>query len=175
MSGAVRRLAVAAAALLLAAALLHGQVALALVYRGDDALARANLRGAATYYQRARLLDPQSTLVSDRLAFAAFLANDARAMRAALGWLDDAISRYPADTQARSDRVLLEMRLRERDRAAQDWAFIGARNRDARALAFAGILYRRAGQCGEARTLMVRALKFDPKLLFARRSLGRAC
>jgi tetratricopeptide (TPR) repeat protein len=171
----VRRCSIALFALAISTILLRNQIALALVYRGDDAMSRADVGGAAGYYRRALFLDPASSIAADRVSFASFLADDPSAMRAALSHLDEVIVSDPTDLDLRRDRALLEMRLKKFGAALEDFAVIGGRERDARALAFAGILGSRSRECGAAHRLFVRALELDPRLEIARRRLGRPC
>jgi hypothetical protein len=170
-----RRCGIAGIALTIAGGLLRTDVALALVFRGDDAMTRASIASASGYYRRALLLDPGSVLATDRLAFAAFLQDDVGTMRTEMARLNDAIARHRADPELRKDRALLELRLRQPGEAERDLAFVGRQSADARSLAFAGFLEARQGDCMGARALWKSALNIEPDLAIARRRMERSC
>lgn len=173
--GIARRCVLAGIALVVAAALLRGQIALALIYRGDDAMSRGSAIGAEVYYNRALWLDPSSTVAADRLSFAAFMEDDLQRMRMAVERLDRAIAGDASQTVLRKDRALLELRLKQPRAAAKDLAFVGMRDSDAWSLLFAGILRARQGECRSSRALLERALRLEPTMRVARRRLQRSC
>ena len=128
----VRRFAVSLAAVVLAALLLHGQVATALVTRGDDLLRAGDIDGAIRAYERATRLDAVSPAAYDRLAFYLLLRrHDGDTMRA---WriADAALARRPGDPALLADRGFASLRLHRYERAARDFAAAGVLGHDAR-------------------------------------------
>jgi Tfp pilus assembly protein PilF len=162
-----RRVACATLAPLVAAVLLHAQIAAALVTRGDDAERSGDAAAALRAYRRALLFDASSTTAADRLAFFLALRHDDADARAAVAVATTAL-RTADDPALRADRAFAEMQLHAWSRAAADFAAAGERARDARYDHLAGRMALRAGDRASARVYAARALGLDPRFSPAR-------
>jgi tetratricopeptide (TPR) repeat protein len=167
-----RRIAIAACTLILAAALFRGQIASALVTRGDDALRSGDAGGAIRYYSRALAVDGASIRAADRLAFYLALRRAPGDAQAAIAVATAALARVPADPALLADRGFAEQRLRRWSAAERDFARAGAAGHDPRYDHFAGRIAQRLGDETRARSLFAAALHSDPAFGPARTALA---
>jgi Tfp pilus assembly protein PilF len=168
-----RRLAIAAVALLLAGGLFRGQLAAALVTRGDDALRNGDPSAAARYYSRALHIDPRSSAAADRLAFHLAMGHQADDARAAIAVATQALAAHAQDAGLLADRGLAEQRLGRWHAAERDFAGAGAAGHDARYDHLAGRVALRLHDLGAARHFFDLALLADPGFGPARAALAR--
>lgn len=168
-----RRIAVALLSLSCAGVLFRGNVATALVSRGDDLLAAGDLNGASRVYGRAFRLDTANADAADRLAFALLLrrapGDAARADAVAAAGLTAA----PHDARLLADRGFAAQRLR-RWRSAEA-AFLAAAliGRDARYAHLAAQMARRCADRAAERRHLRAALALDYRYAPARMLLAR--
>jgi tetratricopeptide (TPR) repeat protein len=152
--------------------LFHAQIADALVTRGDDALRVGDVNGAVRSYERAHLLDPASTVASDRLAFRLALLHDPVAARRAIRVATAALTHGP-NLALFADRAFGELQLRRFADAEHDFAAAGTMGGDPR---YDHLAARAALHCGDrdaAIRLAHRALAADPSFQPARALLRR--
>ena len=157
-----RRLGVAAVALGAAFVLFHGQLAAAVVTRGDDALRAGDVAAALRYYERATQLDPASAVAADRLAFHLALRHDRTGARQAIAVATRTLVAAGDDSALLADRAFAELALRRWHDAEGDFARAGALAHDARFHHFAGRMALRSGDRGGARRYAMLALADDP-------------
>lgn len=169
-----RRFALAAIALGIAAWVVRGQVADALVTRGDEWLYRAMPGRALQYYRRAVWLDAGDAAAVDRFAFAAALLRDGRESEESIAFSTAYIARHPGDAVVRMDRAMAERAIGQTRRALADFAAVGMEKHDPRALVFAGHAARMLGERSYARDLLIAALALQPDMPAARHELARA-
>jgi tetratricopeptide (TPR) repeat protein len=170
---AARRAVLAALSLAIAAPLFHGQIADALVVRGDEALYRARPPQALQYYRRALWFDPDSAPAVDRFAFVAMSLHDAPSLAAAAVVASRYLVRHRDDVVVRMDRAMAYRALGARREALADFAAVGLATGDARAFAFAGDEAWRLGELQLARTFWRRALILSPGMPIAVHGLAR--
>jgi tetratricopeptide (TPR) repeat protein len=163
-----RRIAIAAVSLSIAGGLFHGQLASALVTRGDDAP-----RSGVRYYRRALAFDPHSNRAADRLAFYLAMRHAAGDAQAAIAVATAALAFVPGDAALLADRGLAEQRLGCWREAERDFGSAGASGRDARYDHLAGRLALRLGDAREARRFFSTALQHDPTFGPARAALAQ--
>jgi tetratricopeptide (TPR) repeat protein len=181
-AGLVRRLTVASISLLLAVVLFHGNVASALVTRGDAVLRAGDVEGAVRYYARAARLDAGSRVAADRLAF--FLLMRRRPGDAARAYaIADAVLRarpagFGRDDAAGisallADRALAALRLSHVRAAERDFAAAAATAGDPRYAFLAAHAAARRGDRAAAREHLRAALRFDASYAPARALIAR--
>lgn len=163
-----RRLGVATVALATAFALFHGQLAAAVVTRGDDALRAGDVAGALRFYDRATQLDPASAVAADRLAFHLALARDRNGSQRAVTVASRALAAGALDPALYADRAFAELALRRWRDAERDFARAGTLARDARYDHFAARMALRSADRGAARRYARRALADAPNFAPAR-------
>jgi tetratricopeptide (TPR) repeat protein len=168
-----RRAAIAAVALILAAGLFRGQLATAVITRGDDALRSGDRETAVRYYSRALTLDPHSSRAADRLAFYLALRREPGDAQASIDVATNALSRAPDDPALLADRGLAEERLSRWRGAEADFARAGTSGRDARYDHLAGRVALRLGDVAGARHFFAAALVHDPAFRPARAALAK--
>jgi tetratricopeptide (TPR) repeat protein len=168
-----RRIGIALVALLIAAGLFRGQLAAALVTRGDDALRTGDRSAAVRYYYRALTIDPRAVRAADRLAFYLAMRHGPGDAEAAIAVAGKALALVPADSALLADRGLAEQRLRRWRAAERDFAEAGAAGRDARYDHLAGRLALRLGALSDARHFFRLALVHDPTFHPARVALAQ--
>jgi hypothetical protein len=139
----VRRLGAVLAGLGLSLFLFRSQVASGLVTRGDDMLARGELARARTFYRRALVFDPRSSVASERLTFAALLMHTRTSLRECVTVAGEALAAAPVEDALLVDRALCRNALREYAAAARDFAELASRTRDGRYRKLAQIELRR--------------------------------
>jgi tetratricopeptide (TPR) repeat protein len=166
-----RRLLLAGLSLGLAYALFHGQLAAAVVTRGDDALRTGDVDTAIRLYSRAVALDPQSTVAPDRLAFHLALGHGRDGARAAVAIASRALAANAAEPALFVDRAFAELQLRAWQQAERDFGRAGTLAHDPRYEHFAGRMALRMGNRAAARRHAQRALADDPTFAPARAML----
>ncbi len=167
-----RRVALAAAAVAVSGILLRGQVADALVVRGDEFLYRSNSKAALRYYRRALRFDANNTVALDRVLFVSTLLRNRTQMRDAVERSTGYLDRRPDDDAIRMDRAMACRALGDASTAAADFAVAGYRTRDARALALAGFASRTVADERAAVRLFRAALVLAPKMPAALHALA---
>ncbi len=167
-----RRIAIAAVALIVAGVCFHGQMASALVTRGDDALRSGDQAAAMRYYYRALAIDPPSPTAADRIAFYLGTRHQPGDAQAAIEVATHALGWVPDDAALLADRGLSEQRLGRWRAAERDFGRAGAAGRDPRYDHLAGRVALRLGDVAEARRFFARALADDPAFDPARAALA---
>ncbi len=157
-----RRFAVAFVSLVLCALLFHGQIADALVSRGDSFLQGGRPARAERYYRRALWWDPRSTIAADRFAFVGFELRTRASLDAAIEIAGDALARTPADQPLLLDRALCLQAEGRYGEARADFARAALIRRDPQVLHFAGWAALRSGDARAARRYWQDALRIDP-------------
>ena len=127
----LRRFALAGTDVALAALLFHGQIAAALITRGDDLLRAGDIDGAVAAYERATQLGG-TTSAFDRLAFYLLVRRQPGDTMRALRVANAALARVPGDPALLSDRAFASLRLHRFADAARDFAAAGAAAHDLR-------------------------------------------
>jgi tetratricopeptide (TPR) repeat protein len=163
-----RRVILAGTALAAALALFHGQLAAAVVTRGDDALRTGDLDTAIRLYDRAARLDPRSAIAADRLAFRLALRHDRADARAAVAIATRGLAANVLEPALFADRAFAELQLQAWRDAERDFERAGALAHDARYEHFAGRMALRAGDRNAAKRHARRALADDPAFAPAR-------
>jgi hypothetical protein len=163
-----RRLLLAASALAVAFVLFRGQLAAAVVTRGDDALRTGDVDAAIRFYDRAATLSPGSTIAADRLAFHLALRHDRAGARRAVTVATRALAAGTPEPALFVDRAFAELQLHAWRDAERDFARAGALAHDARYEQFAGRMALRSADRGAARRYALLALADDPKFTPAR-------
>ena len=107
----MRRLFLAASALAASFALFHGQLAAAVVTRGDDALRNGHVPAAIRLYERAAQLDPDSVVAADRLAFELALRHDRSGAIQAIAVVTHTLARAESEPGLYVDRAFAEVQL----------------------------------------------------------------
>ncbi len=167
-----RRVALAVAAVAVSGILLRGQLADALVVRGDEFLHRSNSKVALRYYRRALRFDANNTVALDRLLFVSTLLRDRAQMKDAVERSTGYLERRPDDDVVRMDRAMACRALGDTSTAAADFAVAGYRTRDARALALGGFAARTVADERAAERLFRAALALAPKMPAALHALA---
>jgi tetratricopeptide (TPR) repeat protein len=159
----LRRLAIAAFALVCAAMLFRGNVASALVTRGDDVLRTGDVDGAVRYYDRAARIDNGSAVAADRLAFFLLMRRKSGDAARAYAAADAALRSVPRDPALLADRALAAMRLGRAIIAEHDFAAAADIAHDARYAHLAARMAARYGDRASARRYARIALQLDPR------------
>jgi tetratricopeptide (TPR) repeat protein len=157
-----RRLALAVASLGLCASLFRGQVADALVTRGDSFLQAGRAARAERYYGRAVWWDPGSAVAADRFAFVGFQLRTREALDAGITVAGNALIRSPDDWRLLLDRALCLQAERRFSEARADFARAAEIRSDPQLLHFAGWAALRGGDASAARRYWRAALRIDP-------------
>ena len=163
-----RRLTLAACALTLAFALFHGQLAAAVITRGDDALRAGDAASALRFYARATLLDPRSSVAADRLAFYLALNRRDAGAREAVAVVTRALRAGLEDPALLADRGFAELQLHAWRDAERDFARAGVLAHDARYEHFAARMALHRADRPAARGYARTALADDPAFAPAR-------
>jgi len=163
-----RRVCLASAALAAAFVLFHGQLAAAVVTRGDDALRAGDVADAIRFYDRATQIDPHSIVAADRLAFQLALRHDRAGARLAVTVAGRALATGGPDPGLFADRAFAELQLRRWRDAETDFARAGALAHDARYEHFAGRMALRTSDLRAARRFERLALADAPGFAPAR-------
>jgi len=167
-----RRIVIAIAALAVSAVLFRGQVASALITRGDDALRNGDAGAAVRMYSRALAIDPASARAADRLAFFLDMRHARGDAQTAIAVASAALAHVPGDASLLADRGLAEQRLRRWSAAEGDFAQAGAAGRDPRYEHLAGRVALRLGSRSDARRYFRAALALDNAFAPARVALA---
>jgi tetratricopeptide (TPR) repeat protein len=167
-----RRLLLAGAALATAFVLFHGQLAAAVLTRGDDALRAGDVDAAIRLYSRATQLDPRLTVAADRLAFHLALGHNRGGATQAIAVASQALSAAP-DPALFADRAFAELQLRLWRDAERDFAHAGDLAHDARYEHFAARMALRSADRIAARRYTRLALADDPGFAPARTLLRK--
>lgn len=144
--------------LAIGAVLFRGQVADALIVRGDDMLIQNAYDGAAQHYERALWLDPGSAAAVDRLSFVALQLRTATALRTGAAIASGYLKMHPFQPSILSDRALCYLKLRNYDSAYADFLRAANLSGDPQQYTFAGWAARRAGNVRKALAAWKRAL-----------------
>jgi len=169
----MRRVAIAASALFVAACLFRTQVAQALVVRGDDYLYQANNGDALSRYARALAFDPRSDTAADRFVFISMEQHTAGSLERGIHAANDFLRREPNSALLLRDRALCYLIERRYRRAVRDFARAAALQHDAPDAVFAGWAALHAGDRRAARAFWREALAVDPADRAARAGLMR--
>jgi tetratricopeptide (TPR) repeat protein len=169
----LRRTVLALLGIVVSAGILRPQISDALVVRGDEFLYRADAARALDYYRRALAVDGDDGAAVDRFAFVATMVRDARVNAEALRETSAYLQRHPDDAIVRMDRAMAYRAAGIARGALADFALVGARTNDPRALTFAGYAAQRSGDAALARRLWRAALALQPGFVAAKRALER--
>ncbi|HTW83425.1 MAG TPA: hypothetical protein VMD91_05075 [Candidatus Sulfotelmatobacter sp.] len=166
-----RRFALAAVALACAALLFRGEVATALVTRGDDALRGGDVDRAVNAYARATAIDARSAVAADRLAFFLLVRRGRGDAALALAVAVRALRAVPNDPLLLADRGFAAQRLGRIREAERAFAAAALGARDPRYAQLAGRMAQRAHEPTVARHDFAVALALAPDFAPARAAL----
>ena len=154
----MRRFGIALCAVAIATLTMRGQIAGALVVRGDELLIRNEYDAAAARYVRALWFDPQSESAVDRLSFLAVERRTRAALlngeRTASAFLD----KHPASTTILFDRGLCYLLMKNYRRAFGDFRRAAKLTSDPQQYVFAGWAAKRSGDVSAALRMWKTAL-----------------
>jgi tetratricopeptide (TPR) repeat protein len=148
----LRRAALACVSCVLAAMLFRGQIAAALVVRGDELLFRGDLSGAAQRYRRALIVDAGSATATDRYVFVQMRMRTAASIADGVNVATKYL-RHTADAPILADRALCYLIQRDYAGAQRDFEEATALTRDPAYAVFAGWAAHRRHRVREARAL----------------------
>jgi tetratricopeptide (TPR) repeat protein len=168
-----RRFMVAVFSLLCAAALFRGNVALALVSRGDDLMAAGDLDGAGRAYGRALFLDRGAVVAADRLAFVLWVRRRPGDARRGFDIASQALRYAPHSVALLADRGFAAQRLGRWRDAEGAFAQAAAIGHDPRYAHLAAHMARRLGDRAAERRHLRAAIAIDPTYAPARALLVR--
>lgn len=157
-----RRFAVAFLALLCAAAIFKGQIASALVIRGDDYLYRGDRAHALERYRRAMSLAPAFSVAADRFVFVMMQQHTRDSLNQAIAVATGYLHAHPHDSDLLTDRALCYLHLRRYAFAQRDFERAAHEAHAPSDYVFAGWAAQRAGHARIARALWRRALLVRP-------------
>jgi tetratricopeptide (TPR) repeat protein len=169
-----RRVAVVLASLALAAVLFRGELAAALVTRGDDLLRAGDVDGAVRTYARAERVDPRSVVAADRLAFFLLVRRAPGDAAHAFAIARDGLRVAPADPALLADRAFAAQRLARWSDAERDFMQAAHLAHDARYAHLAARDAARRGDARRAREDLRFSLRLDPRYTPARALLRGA-
>lgn len=158
----MRRFATALLALSLSAAILHAQIADALVLRGDALLYRHQMQHAKELYRRALLFDASSPAGADRFVFVAMQQRTLRSLAEAIDVATQYLRRQPSNVTIRGDRALCYLIEHRYARALTDFENLARAGHDPRSAVFAGWSALHAGERALAFVWWKRALRWAP-------------
>ena len=169
----LRRIAVAVFSLTCAAVLFRGNVASALVTRGDDVLRAGDVDGAVRAYVRATQLDAGSAVAADRLAFFLLVRRNAGDAARAYAVADAALAAVPNEPALLADRAFAAQRLGRWRSAERDFFAAARTGHDPRYAHFAARMALRANDRAASRAHLRTALALDAAYAPARALLAR--
>jgi tetratricopeptide (TPR) repeat protein len=168
-----RRIVLALISLLCAAVLFRGNVATALVSRGDDLLGAGDLDGAARRYDRALFLDRGAVVAADRLAFALWLRRRPGDARRGFAVASEALRFAPQSSVLLADRGFAAQRLGRWRDAETSFAQAAAFGHDPRYAHLAAQMARRRGDDAAERRHLRAAIAIDRTYAPARALLAK--
>lgn len=171
-TSSLRRLSVAAFALLLAMPLVRPALSSALVTRGDALLYTGDARARAKYALALRI-DATNVVAADRYVFSAFLSRKPNELEDAIRVAGALLRGHPREATVRLDRALCLQLLKRYALAARDFELAGRERGDVQALALAAADAKRSGDALKARRLLREAAALDPSYLPVRVRLER--
>jgi tetratricopeptide (TPR) repeat protein len=169
----LRRVAVAGFSLICAAMLFRGDVASALVTRGDDVLRAGDVDGAVRAYTRAARLDRASAVAADRLAFFLLVRRNAGDAARAHAVADAALGAVPNEPGLLADRAYAAQRLGLWRNAERDFAAAARYAHDPRYAHLAARMALRLHDRTASRDHLHAALALDAAYAPARALLAR--
>lgn len=171
--GLARRFAVALAGVACAGYLFHGNVASALVTRGDDQARTGDVNAAVRSYARAVRLDGRSAIAADRLAFTLLMRRRTGDATRAFRIADAALGELPGDAALLADRAFAAERLGRWQVAERDFAAAAVAGRDPRYAHLAARMAERAHAGARVVAHLRDALALDARYAPARVLLAR--
>jgi tetratricopeptide (TPR) repeat protein len=162
MDSPLRRTLLALTGVAISALLLRPQISDALVVRGDEFLYRSLPSRALAYYGRALAVDGDDAAAADRFAFVSMMLRDRAALNESLRVTSAYLIRHPEDSVVRMDRAMAYRAAGIPRGALDDFALVGARTGDARALTFAGYAADGLGERSLARRFWRAAIGSQP-------------
>jgi tetratricopeptide (TPR) repeat protein len=171
--GTARRFVIALASVACAGVLFHGNIASALVTRGDDQARAGDVEAAVRSYARAIDLDARSATAADRLAFTLLMRRRAGDASRAFRIAEAALRDVPGEPALLADRAFASERLGRWNSAEGDFAAAALAARDPRYAHLAARMADRAHAPSRVRAHLRDALALDPGYAPARVLLTR--
>ena len=168
----MRRFAISATALFLAALLFRTQISEALVVRGDEYLSHSQTSQALERYRRALVFQPNMESAADRYVFASMEVHTQRSVRDALSAATQFLRRHPGDSKVLADRGLCYLTERRYGLASTDFKNAARLSQDPQTYVFAGWSALRSGSRSGAIALWKEAERLQPRYQAARIALA---
>lgn len=168
-----RRCMLAAISLAAAGLLFRGNLAAALITRGDDLLRAGDIGGAVRAYSRSQRLDPHSAVPADRLAFFLLVRRAPGDAARAYAVADAGLRLAPGDAALLADRGFAAQRLSRWHDAERDFAAAARAGRDARYAHLAARMAERRADRSAERAHLRAALALNASYAPARALLAR--
>ena len=157
-----RRFLLALIALVASAIAFRGQIAEALVVRGDDFVYQGRSSEALARYARALTIDSDSSSAADRYVFTLMQLHTRSALIRGVLVATRYLLKHPNDGTLLEDRAICDLLLHRYAAARGDFTRSAQISSDAREYVFAGWSALHDGQLQAARNLWKRALQLDP-------------